>query len=80
MGDELSLQIQAPEPEPEPSVPKATPAARIERALAESSPMTLSTLRDACGVRTATLCDTLKELVANGRVERHESGYALAHQ
>ena len=41
--------------------------------------MTLNALRDACGVRTATLCDTLKELVATGRVERHESGYALAH-
>jgi len=79
VGDELSLQIQAPQPTPEPATEKATPAARIERALAESSPMTLNALRDACGVRTATLCDTLKELVATGRVERHESGYALAH-
>jgi DNA-binding HxlR family transcriptional regulator len=42
--------------------------------------MTLSALRDACGVRTATLCETLKELVASGRVERYDSGYGLAHQ
>lgn len=79
VDEELSLQIQAPPPTLEPATEKAAPAARIERALAESSPMSLSALRNACGVRTATLCDALKELVATGRVERHESGYALAH-
>lgn len=79
VGDELSLQIQSPAPESETPVPKVTPAARIERALAESSPLTLSALRDTCGLRTATLCDTLKELVAAGRVERSDSGYTIAN-
>jgi RecA-family ATPase len=76
-GDEMSLEIQMPE-QPVLPAPKPTPAERIERALATGESMNLNALRDACGVRTATLCETLRELVAVGRVERDESGYSLA--
>lgn len=78
-GDTMSLEIQMPEAAEEKPAPRATPAERIERALAVTSPMMMTALRDACGVRTATLCDTLKELVAAGRVMRSDAGYSLAH-
>jgi AAA domain len=57
---------------------KPTTTERIERALVEGhEPMTLSSLRQASGLRTATLCETLKALLDSGRVHKTTTGYAL---
>jgi len=57
---------------------KPTTTERIERALAEENePMTLSALRQASGLRTATLCKTIKGLLVAGRIHKTTTGYAL---
>ena len=59
-------------------VVKATPADRIRQILTlKMAPVTLSALRDSCGIRTATLCETLKELLDGGTIKRTQEGYAL---
>jgi len=59
--------------------PAATPAQRIEAALADlDGAVTLDQLRRACRMRTQTLCDALAELVRAGRVVKSEAGYRLA--
>lgn len=76
IGDKLSLEIKDHNPI-EGSQEKTMPAQKIEQALASSSPMVLSTLREACGIRMETLCKTLKTLIDAGRVTRDDDGYKL---
>jgi hypothetical protein len=76
-GEKLSLEIQTDDVFIVPVV-KATPADRIRQTLVEKmAPMSLSALRDSCGIRTATLCETLKELLDGGTIKRTQDGYAL---
>ncbi len=74
--DELSLQIHASEI-PESGATKVMPAAKIVQALSASSPLTFKDLRTACSIRTATLCETLSELAATGRISRNAGAYFL---
>ncbi len=74
----LALEIDDKGEALPPTAVKPTIAERIERALTEESlPMTLSALRQASGLRTATLCETLKSLLDAGRVHKTTTGYAL---
>lgn len=74
----LALEIDDKGEASPPTDVKPTTAQRIERALTEESlPMTLSALRQASGLRTATLCETLKSLLDAGRVHKTTTGYAL---
>lgn len=42
-----------------------------------SEPLSVADLRRICRVRTSTLCDTLNELTASGRLRKAERGYQL---
>jgi hypothetical protein len=54
-------------------------AERIERALAgATSPLNMRQLRTACRARTASICDTIAALTAEGRVIKSSDGYLLA--
>ena len=78
-GEKLSLEIQTgADDNIAPAPVKATPADRIKQTLAaKMEPMSLSALRDSCGIRTATLCETLKDLLDGGAINRTKNGYAL---
>ncbi len=59
--------------------PPATPARRIEVALAAvDTAASLEQLRQLCRMRTQTLCDVLADLVRTGRVLKSDAGYRLA--
>ena len=75
-GDSLSLQTTT-NPQGDHIPEKPTNIERIESALLEG-PMTLAVLREACGIRTATLCATIKTLAETGKIRKTEAGYALA--
>jgi len=51
---------------------------QIQTALEDASgPLSVADLRRICRVRTSTLCDTLNELIASGRLRKAERGYQL---
>ena len=77
-GEALALHVVDRPPEPDPD--RAPPArARLEDALAHAAtPLTLRQLRALCRLRTATLCEALATLRAEGRVLKAADGYQLA--
>jgi hypothetical protein len=75
-GDALALRVI--DRQADPKVPTASPTAaeRVEQALVErTAPLTVAELRRSCRIRTATLCQILADLVAQGRVRRTAAGY-----
>jgi len=61
-----------------PRHPPPSPLARLEDVLAHSDrPLSLTELRQACRMRTASLCQALATLTAQGRVHKSAAGYAL---
>lgn len=55
-----------------------SPMARLEDVLAHSDrPLTLAELRQACRMRTASVCDALAALTTQGRVHKSTAGYQL---
>jgi hypothetical protein len=77
--DSLALHVldRAPTTEQPPAEPG--PADRVEEILAAATaPVPLTELRAACRIRTASLCQTLNDLVRDGRVKKTSDGYALA--
>jgi hypothetical protein len=75
-SDLASLSVSDP-PSPEPAAPPA-PLDRVRRALAQlDQPAPLQQLRKLCGMRMATLCSALEQLVQLGEVSRHSGGYQL---
>jgi hypothetical protein len=55
-----------------------SPTARVEEVLRQSHrPLTLTQLREACRMRTASLCQTLATLATQGRVHKSAAGYQL---
>lgn len=53
-----------------------SPIARIAEALVQSDrPLTLTELRQACRMRTASVCDALAVLTTQGRVHKSTAGY-----
>jgi hypothetical protein len=58
------------------AAPPPSPLARIEAVLAQSDrPQSLAELRQACRMRTASLCQALATLTAQGRVHKSAAGY-----
>jgi RecA-family ATPase len=76
-GDTLSLQLTTTNTHSDHPSEKPTHIERIESALS-AGPMSLAKLRGACGIRTATLCTTLKNLTETGTIIKTGTGYALA--
>lgn len=73
-GDALEVIERGAASEPAPT----SVDERITRALAEAGrPVPLAELRAVCRVRTATLCDRLAALSAQGRLAKTEAGYRL---
>jgi len=59
--------------------PDLRPADRVEEVLAAAThPVSLSVLRAACHIRTASLCQTLNDLLRDGRVRKGPTGYTLS--
>jgi hypothetical protein len=55
-----------------------SPIARLEQILAHNDrPLTLAELRQACRMRTASVCDALAILTTQGRVHKSTAGYQL---
>ena len=78
-GPALALTTEPPPTSAPPADPEpATPAQRIEAALAQlGAAASIGELRRACRMRMQSLCDTLAELVQTGRVVKSEAGYRL---
>jgi hypothetical protein len=73
--DAVALQIVHPTAAPRD--PPPSPLARVEDALAHSDrPLSLTELRQACRMRSASLCQALATLTAQGRVHKSAAGYA----
>ncbi len=78
-GDALSLEIDTQDTPLSQGTNRLTSTERIEQALgASTEPLSLAALRQACGLRTSTLCETLKTMVTAGRIQRTSVGYARA--
>ena len=79
-GAALSLSVlDAPRPPATDADPTRSPPQRVLDALAQApEPISLQRLRQRCGLRTATLCDTVRALTADGQVVRQAEGYRLA--
>jgi len=78
-GDALALEVVE---RSRTTAPAATSVdERITRALTGANrPVSLSDLRAACRVRTATLCERLAALTAAGRLAKGDAGYHLADE
>jgi len=77
-GEALALEVsRAPSA---PAAPAALPVAeRVVRALVEAkTPLSIAALRQSCRIRTATLCEVLATLTAQGRVQKTGVGYVNA--
>jgi len=58
-----------------------SPKQRVESVLAEAAtPLTLRQLRQACRIRTATLCHVMAVLADAGRITKTEAGYQIASE
>jgi len=58
--------------------PPPSPIARLEDVLAHTDrPLSLPELRQACRMRTASLCQALASLTAQGRLHKSAAGYQL---
>jgi hypothetical protein len=79
-GDALALHATpfVPEEEDRPSSPPSA-AERIEQALRQAPrPLGVRELRDACRMKTSTVCETLETLTTQGRLRKSSTGYRLA--
>jgi hypothetical protein len=76
-GDGLALRVvDSTAGVTQPSKPSLSE--RVEQALlAAERPLSVAALREACRVRTATLCSLLADLSTKGRVQRTPDGYIL---
>ena len=80
-GDGEALALRVIDAHPSRSAARPLPSAeeRVAQALADANaPLTVTELRRACRIRTATLCAILSQLVGEGRVRRTPAGYLPA--
>jgi RecA-family ATPase len=76
-GRPLALEIIDHPADLDPSTHPA-PAERVYDALAAASqPLALAALRQACRIRTSTLCTILNSLAAEGAIRKTADGYAV---
>jgi hypothetical protein len=76
-GPALSLTVAAG-PQSATASAEPTPLARVRRALHEiGEPTSVDRLRKLCGMRTASVCEALAELVRQGIVAQDLRGYRL---
>lgn len=76
-GSALALALLEP-PSPEAASPPTSPQQRVHHTLAQlDRPVPFQQLRQHCGIRTATLCEVLRQLIAQGLVEQVPGGYQL---
>lgn len=77
-GKGLALAVTDNDSGPEDNPTAATPTQRILDVLEPlRTPVPLGQLRDLCRMRTQTLCNTLTELVSDGRILHDDHGYRL---
>jgi hypothetical protein len=77
VADALALQIVATPPATPP--PAYSPIDKLLAVLAHTDrPRTLAEIRDACHLRTASVCQALAALTGDGRVRKTPAGYQLA--
>jgi hypothetical protein len=77
-GTDGVLALQLIDTPAAPREPPPSPMARLEDVLARSDrPVSLTELRQACRMRTASLCQALATLTAQGRVHKSAAGYQL---
>lgn len=75
-ADQLALCLL--EPPPLPLLPRSSAAEHIQDVLARANvPLAFSALRQACHIRTETLCHTLAEMQRQGQVVKTAQGYRL---
>ena len=61
--------------------PPQSPQQRVENVLAEAStPLSIKELRQACRIRTSTLCHVVAVLADAGRITKTEAGYQIASE
>jgi hypothetical protein len=74
-GEALALEVSRATSAPTP--PAALPVAkRVVLALVDAAgPLSVAALRQTCRIRTATLCEVLATLTAQGRVCKTDNGY-----
>jgi hypothetical protein len=78
-GDALALRVIDTHSPRSAARPAPSAEARVTQALADTNaPLTVTELRRACRIRTATLCAILSQLVGEGRVRRTPTGYLPA--
>jgi hypothetical protein len=78
-GDETTLALSVLDDPPAPHSEPLSARERIIQALAQvAHPLSSLQLRKLCRIRTATLCDILADLRAQGRVVHGPNGYCLA--
>lgn len=79
-GEALALEVSKPPGAAAPASPAALSVAdRVVRALIDATgPLSVAALREACRIRTATLCEVLATLTAQGRVRKTDVGYVNA--
>jgi len=59
--------------------PSQSPQQRVEGVLAEATtPLSIKELRQACRIRTSTLCHVMAVLADAGRITKTEAGYQIA--
>ena len=76
-GSALSLTVAAAT-HGDTAVPEATPLSRVHHALDEiGEPASVTRIRKLCGMRTASVCEALAELVRRGIVAQDLRGYRL---
>jgi hypothetical protein len=75
----LALRVLDRENPPDLTTPPLPAEDRVEQILAEANrPLTVAEIRRECRVRTATICEILADLVAQGRARRTAAGYLAA--
>ena len=79
-GEALALEVSRATTAPAQTPPAALPVGeRVLLALVDApGPLSVAALRQTCRIRTATLCEVLATLTAQGRVRKTDNGYVHA--
>jgi hypothetical protein len=78
-GAALSLTITAGPADVVAAVAAASPLERVRQALADlDTPASAQRIRELCGMRTSSVCESLAALAGQGLVVRDDRGYRLS--